>query len=380
MDAIDPIQGMEVPLSSPAVDSDDLRVEVATQWQLMWWKFRKHRLAMIGGIVVIFFYFVALTAEFFAPVPATFYNPDYVYASPQQIHLIRDGKIDPFVYGYSFERDPRSYKKIWSIDREKVIPIGLFVKGSSYKLFGLIETNIHLIGARNAGDPFYLLGADKTGRDVFSRMIYSSRISLSVGLVGVFITMTLGIVLGGLSGLIGGFIDNAIQRLIEIMMTIPTLPVMLAIGSVVPPDWSALKVYFIITVLLAGVNWTGLARVVRSKFLSLREEDFIMAARLDGTGRFRLIGLHMLPSFYSHIIASLTLSLPGMIIMETSLSFLGVGLRPPVVSWGVMLKDAQKVAEIALYPWMLYPAVPVLIVVLAFSFLGDGLRDAADPY
>ncbi|MAS34057.1 MAG: peptide ABC transporter permease [Anaerolineaceae bacterium] len=363
-----------------AEDSDELKLEVATQWQLMWWKFRRHKLAMAGGVVVICFYVIAMFAEFFAPKLSTSYFQDYVYAPPQQLHLFRDGQFAPYVEGYKFERDPVSFKKTWSIDTEKVIPVGFFVKGEPYKLWGILPTDLHLIGPLEPSDPFFLMGADKSGRDVFSRSIYSSRVSLSVGLVGVALSMTLGILLGGISGLVGGWADNVIQRIIEVMMSIPTLPILLAIAAVVPLDWPALRVYFIITLLLALTQWTGLARVVRSKFLSLREEDFILAARLDGTRPRRLIFRHMLPSFFSHIIASITLAIPGMILAETALSFLGVGLRPPVVSWGVMLQETQKVTVIAIYPWLLYPAIAVIVVVLAFNFLGDGLRDAADPY
>ena len=367
-------------LEGPDIDHDNLRVEVATQWQLMWWKFRKHRLAMFSAGVVLLYYFVALFAPFFAPFAATTYRQTYVYAPPQTIHLFYEGQFMPHVYDVSFTRDPISFRQTWTVNEDQVIPIGLFVQGEPYSLFGLFEVDRHFIGPVNHGDAFYLLGADKSGRDIFSRIIHSSRISLSVGLVGVGISFILGILLGGLSGLLGGRIDNAIQRLIEIVMSIPTLPVLLAIAAFVPLNWSALQVYFIITILLAFTGWTGLARVVRSKFLALREEDFIMAARLDGVPRRRLIFRHMLPSFYSHIIASLTLALPGMILGETALSFLGVGLRPPVVSWGVMLQETQQVAVLALSPWLLWPAAAVIVVVLAFNFLGDGLRDAADPY
>ena len=363
----------------PSTESD-VRVEVATQWQLMWWKFKKHKLANFGGLLVLFFYMLAIFSEFFAPVHFTTYNEQYVYAPPQMIHFFRDGKLVPHVYGYKFERDPISYKKTWAIDESVIIPLRFFNRGDSYKFLGLIPSDIHLIGPVNAGDPFYLLGADKSGRDVFSRIIYSARVSLTVGLVGVAISFTIGILVGGISGLVGGVLDNLIQRLIEILMSIPTLPVWLALAAMVPLSWSALRVYFMITVILSIVGWMGLARVVRSKFLSLREEDFIMAAQLDGVPKGRMITKHMLPSFLSHIIASVTLSIPGMILGETALSFLGLGLRPPVVSWGVMLQDTQKVAVIAIYPWLLYPALAVVIVVLALNFLGDGLRDAADPY
>ncbi|HOT90954.1 MAG TPA: ABC transporter permease [Anaerolineae bacterium] len=366
--------------SGAPVTERDVQIEVASQWQLMWWKFKRHKLAMFGGVIVLFFYMLALFAEFFAPVKFTTYKESYVYAPPQSIHLFRDGKLAPFVYGYKFERDPISYKKTWKIDESVIIPIRFFNHGDPYKLWGLIPGDLHLVGPVNAEDPFYLLGADKSGRDIFSRIIYSARVSLTVGLVGVAISLTIGILVGGVSGLVGGTLDNLIQRLIEILISIPTLPVWLALASMVPLSWSALRVYFMITIILSLVGWMGMARVVRSKFLALREEDFIMAAQLDGVPLWRMITKHMIPSFLSHIIASITLSIPGMILGETALSFLGLGLRPPVVSWGVMLQDTQKVAVIAIYPWLLYPAVAVIIVVLALNFLGDGLRDAADPY
>jgi peptide/nickel transport system permease protein len=363
----------------PSLESD-VQVEVASQWQLMWWKFKKHKLAMFGGALVLSFYFLAIFAEFFAPVKFITYNENYVYAPPQMIHFFHDGKLAPYVYGLKFERDPISYKKTWAIDESVMVPLRFLNRGDPYKLLGLIRGDLHLIGPVNAQDPFYLLGADKSGRDIFSRIIYSARISLTVGLVGVAISLTIGILVGGTSGLAGGVVDNLIQRLIEILIAIPTLPVWLALAAMVPLSWSALRVYFMITVILSLVGWMGLARVVRSKFLALREEDFIMAAQLDGVPRGRMITKHMLPSFLSHIIASVTLAIPGMILGETALSFLGLGLRPPVVSWGVMLQDTRIVAVIASYPWLLFPAVAVIIVVMALNFLGDGLRDAADPY
>jgi peptide/nickel transport system permease protein len=284
------------------------------------------------------------------------------------------------VNGYTFVRDPISFKKTWAVDETVVIPISFFVRSEPYKLWGLIPGDLHLVAADNPEDPFYLLGSDKSGRDVFGRIIYSARVSLTVGLVGVALSLILGILIGGVSGLIGGWLDNIIQRVIEIIMSIPTLPLWLALAAVVPLDWQPLQVYFMITVILSLVGWTGMARVVRSKFLALREEDFILAATLDGVPRGRMIMRHMVPSFLSHIIASITLSIPGMILGETALSFLGLGLRPPVVSWGVMLQETQKVAVLAISPWLLYPAVAVIIVVLALNFMGDGLRDAADPY
>jgi peptide/nickel transport system permease protein len=368
------------PRTSVDIDTEHTAVEVASQWKLMWWKFKRHRLAMVGGVVVLTYYIVAIFANFFAPAYYTSYNAEYVYAPPQQIHLFRDGKLNPYVYGYRFERDPVSYKKTWIVDKTKIIPVGLFVHGESYKLLGLLPANIHLIGPKNLEDPFYLMGADKNGRDIFGRILFSSRISLTVGLVGVAISLILGILIGGFAGIVGGLFDNIVQRVTEILLSIPQLPLWLALAAVVPLTWSAVKVYFMITVILSLVGWTWFARVVRSKFLALREEDFILAATLDGVPRGRMIIRHMIPSFLSHIIATVTLAIPGMILGETALSFLGLGLRPPVVSWGVMLQETQKVSVLAFYPWLLFPAGAVIVVVLALNFLGDGLRDAADPY
>ena len=359
---------------------ESLKLEVASQWQLMWWKFKKHKLAMISGAMVIGFYLVALFSEFLAPSVTTSYLDTYATAPPQPISFFYEGKWLPHVKGLKFERDPVSLRKTWAVDENIIVPIGFFVRGDPYRLWGLIPSDIHLIGSKEPGAPFYLMGADMIGRDVFSRLIYSSRVSLTVGLVGMVIALTIGILLGGISGLVGGALDNIIQRAIEILMSIPTLPVWLALAAVVPIDWPALRVYFMISIILSLVSWTGMARVVRSKFLSLREEDFVMAAMLDGCSRTRLILRHMLPSFLSHIIASITLWIPGLILGETALSFLGLGLRPPVVSWGVMLQDTQKVAVIARYPWLLAPGGAVFLIVLTLNFLGDGLRDAADPY
>jgi peptide/nickel transport system permease protein len=383
MDVISQPQDTVGTPTPPTVQShtkDELAIEVASQWQLMWWKFRKHRLAVLGGIVVLLYYFVAIFADFFAPVATDTYLADYSFAPPQTINLVRDGRFAPYVNGYTFERDPVSFKKIFTLDEEKIIPIGLFVHGEPYKLWGIFESDIHLFGPVDSGEAFYIMGADKSGRDVFSRIIYSSRISLSIGAVSVILSLTLGITLGGISGLTGGWVDNIIQRLIEFTRSVPLLPIIIAIAALVPIDWSILLVYFIITLLLALAGWTDLARVVRGKFLALREEDFVLAARLDGAKPRRLIFRHMLPSMYSHIIASLTLTIPGLIIAETALSYLGVGLRPPAVSWGVQLQEAQKINVIATYPWVMFPAFAVIVIVLAFNFLGDGLRDAADPY
>jgi peptide/nickel transport system permease protein len=365
---------------APLSAEEDGKFEAASQWTLMWWKFRKDRLAVVGAIVVILSYLIAFNAEFFAPKGATWYLADYVYAPPQRIYLFLDGRFEPFVYGYTFERDPRSFKKVFAVDYETRIPLGLFVQGQPYKWMGVIPGTVRLFGPREPGQPFYPLGGDRSGRDTLSRIIFSARISLTVGLLGVAISLVIGIVLGGISGLVGGLADNIIQRIIEIMLSIPQIPILLALAAVVPIGWDSIRVYFIISLILSFVSWTGMARVVRGRFLSLREEDFILAARLDGAKQMRLITKHMIPSFLSHIIASITLSIPYMILGETFFSFLGVGLRPPAVSWGIMLQDARQIATVALFPWLLSPALAVVIVVLAMNFMGNGLRDAADPY
>ncbi|MBN2304665.1 MAG: ABC transporter permease [Anaerolineae bacterium] len=367
------------------------QIAVASQWKLMRWKFRRHRMAMISLVVLTTFYIVAIFAGFFAPQATTSYNRKYTQAPPQTIHWFDNGKFGPYVYGYKQETDPRTLERTYTVDKDTKIPLGFFVKGDSYSIgfSGMpvdwinnlhISGSRHFFGAKNHGDPFYLVGADDLGRDVWSRVIFAAQVSLSVGLVGVFLSLGLGILLGGISGLVGGWIDNLIQRGIELLRSIPDLPLWMAMATAVPARWDPVVVYFGITVILSLLRWTDMARVVRGRFLSLREEDFILAAELDGVPARRIITKHMMPSFLSHIIASVTLSIPGMILGETALSFLGLGLQPPVVSWGVMLKDAQSIRVIANMPWMLLPGAAVSITVLMFNFLGDGLRDAADPY
>lgn len=358
----------------------DASVFVASQWQLMWWRFRKHRLAMIGGVVVMLIYIVALFAEFFAPLPPGQFNTQATYAPPQTLFLFDESGFNPHVLGYKVEIDPVALRRTFVIDPEIVIPVRLFTRGWSYKILGLIESDIHLVGPKNPDDPVYLLGGDRLGRDVLSRMALGTRVSMSIGLIGVTVSLVLGIIMGGISGYYGGTVDNIIQRIIEFMRSLPTIPLWLGLAAALPLTWGPLKIYFAITVILSLIGWTGLARVVRGRFLSLREEDFVMAARLDGASQRKVMFQHMLPAFYSHIIASITLAIPGMILAETSLSFLGLGLRPPVVSWGVLLQEAQNVRSVATAPWLLIPALGVVVAVLALNFLGDGLRDAADPY
>jgi|HigsolmetaAR206D_1030411.scaffolds.fasta_scaffold11672_1 peptide/nickel transport system permease protein len=357
---------------------------VAPQWKLMYWKFRKHRMAVVSLFILILFYIGAAFCEFIAPYDPEAFSTNFVAAPPTRIHFFDDHGTfrGPFVYGYKRERDPETLRPLYTEDKALIYPIGFFVRGSEYKMWGLFNTNIHLfgIGAKPDEQGVFLLGADRLGRDLFSRIIYGSRISLSIGLVGVFLSLILGIILGGISGYYGGFVDNIIQRIIEFIRSIPSIPLWMGLSAALPANWPVVRVYFAITVILSLISWTGLARVVRGRFLALREEDFVLAARLVGSSEMRVILRHMVPSFLSYIIASLTLSIPGVILAETGLSFLGLGLRAPAISWGVLLQEAQNLRSVALAPWVLLPGVAVVTSILAFNFLGDGLRDAADPY
>lgn len=361
------------------------RIVVASQWQLMWWRFRKHRVAVVCTVIVALFYFEALFCEFFAPaVPGTIHG-SYKYVPPMGISFInQNGQLTwhPGVYGLISHEDKKTFQFIYTPNPKVWHPIYFFTPGPPYKLWGLIPSDIHFFGlGPSAGDaPFYLLGSDRLGHDFLTRLLYGARVSLSIGLVGVTFSLFFGIILGGISGYYGGTVDQIIQRTIEFIRSLPSIPLWMALSAAFPPQWPPQQVYFAITLILSLIGWTTLARVVRGRFLSLREEDFVLAARLSGSSQMRIIWRHMVPSFLSHIIAVITLSIPSMILSETALSFLGLGLRSPVVSWGVLLEDAQNVQTISAYPWLLLPAVAVVIVVLSFNFMGDGLRDAADPY
>ncbi|MEW5720023.1 MAG: ABC transporter permease [Chloroflexota bacterium] len=370
-----------IPVAATPASEKEAQVYVAPQWKLVWWKFRKHKLALVSGIIILLIYLVALLVEFLAPFLPDQTNSKYLYAPPQPLHFVDDqGNWGLYVYGYISKIDPVALRRTFEIDSSVKIPVGVFVEGVPYQLFHLIPGNRHLIAPLDPNQPMYLLGADRLGRDVLSRLIVGTRVSMSIGLVGVLLSLVLGILLGGLSGYYGGNIDNLIQRVIEFLRSIPSIPLWMGLSAALPLDWDPLRVYFAITVILSLIGWTGLARVVRGRFLSLREEDFVMAARLDGASEMRIILGHMLPAFTSHIIAAITLAIPGMILSETALSFLGLGLREPVVSWGVLLQNAQDIRSIATAPWLLIPALAVVVSVLALNFLGDGLRDAADPY
>jgi peptide/nickel transport system permease protein len=360
------------------------RVHVASQWQLMWWRFRKHKLAMVGGVVTILIYLVALFAEFLAPFPATAHSPQHTYAPPQPVRLFErtdEGlRFRPHVYGYTSQVDPVALRRTFVVDETVAHPIGFFVRGQPYRLFGVIPMERRLIGPLEPGTRMYLLGADRLGRDVLSRIIFGTRVSMSIGLVGVTLSLVLGVLLGGISGYFGGAVDMLIQRLIEFLQSIPSIPLWMGLAAAIPLTMPPLQVYFLITIILSFIGWTGLAREVRGKFYALKTEDFVTAARLDGNSEMRIITRHMVPSFTSHIIARVSLAIPGMILAETALSFLGLGLRPPIVSWGVLLQEAQNIRAVATAPWLLTPGLAVVMAVLALNFLGDGLRDAGDPY
>lgn len=354
---------------------------VATPRQLMWWKFKKHKLAVVALYVLLLMYFLAVFAEFVSPYNIHVRHTRYLYSPPQKIHFFYNDKfhLQPVVYKLKFRIDSITLKEIYYEVPEEVYPVKLFCRGERYKWWGLFETDIHLFGVKPGGTIF-LLGTDRMGRDMLSRIISGSRISLSIGLIGVSLSFIFGLILGGISGYFGGATDIIIQRIIEVLRSFPTIPLWMGLSAALPMTWSPLKVYFAITVILSLLGWTGVARAVRGRFLTLREEDFAMAAYLAGASKWRIIYKHLLPSFLSHIIVTITLRIPGMILGETALSYLGLGLRPPITSWGVLLKECQNVQDIAHHPWLILTVVFIILTILSFNFIGDGLRDAADPY
>ena len=361
-----------------AEQSQTDEVLVAGQWRLMWWKFRRHRLAMIGMATIVMLYMIVFFNGFLSP-----YDPNtrssYPYSPPSGLHFFRDGKFDPYVYGLVGKADPATMTRTYSQDTSQTFDVKFFGRGEDYTILWVFDTNIRLFTVEEGGSLFFF-GTDSLGRDLFSRTLNGATISLTIGLIGVAIAFVLGAVVGGFSGYYGGAFDTVTQRVIELLISIPTIPLWLALSAAIPVGWSALQVYFAISLILSLEAWTGMARVVRGKMLQIREEDFVLDAKLAGASDWRIVVAHMLPSFASFLIVQLTLAIPLMIIGETALSFLGLGLRAPVISWGVLIQDAQNVRSVLMYPWLLIPGAFVVITVLAFNFFGDGLRDAADPY
>ena len=390
---------MEVPASSPQntppsappmqaqedqliAESGARSIRLLSHRQLVLMRFRKNRLALIGLATLILLYLMAIFCEFIAPYDPNRRFQGNVHAPPTRLHLrTPEGAWSmPFFYRVERKTDPSTFERVYAEDTRQRYSLRLFVRGDPYEMWGLIPLDVHLFGSSDPSVPLFLMGADAMGRDLLSRIVYGSRISLSIGLVGVCTSLLIGLILGGVSGYYGGMVDNIVQRLIELIRSIPTVPLWMGLAAALPPSWPQLRVYLGITIILSFVGWTTLARVIRGKFLALREEDYVLAALQAGAQPFFVIREHLLPSFMSYILVHLTLAIPGMIIGETGLSFLGLGLVAPTISWGVLLKDAQKVQEVALHPWILIPAIFVLITVMAFNFFGDGLRDAADPY
>jgi len=369
-------------MGGPATSAQEERVSLASNWTLVWWRFRKHRLALVSLAVLVALYAVVLCPDFFSTQDPEAADARVAFVPVQRLHLFDGASLRPWVSAVVGKRNPTTLRMEWTVDPERKVAVGLFVGGYPYRVLGLLPASVHLLGPRDgaANGRVHLLGTDRLGRDQWSRLMHGTQTSMTIGLVAVTLSVVLGVLLGGISGYFGGLADLAIQRLIELLQSLPTIPIWLALTAALPRHWSPIQVFFAITVILSLVGWTALGREVRGRFLALREEDFVLAAELAGCSRMRIIARHMVPTFLSHIIATSTLAIPAMIVNETALSFLGLGIRPPAISWGVLLQEAQNLQTLALAPWLLVPGLVVIVSVLAFNLVGDGLRDAADPY
>jgi len=356
------------------------RVAVASNWTLVWWRFRRHYIALFSAFVLAGLYLVVLCPDFFSTQNPELTDARQAFIPVQPLHFFDGARFSPWVPGIAGKRNPVTLRMEWTRDPNRKIPVQFFAQSAPYRILGVFETNVHLLGPADPSQRIFLLGSDRLGRDQWSRIMHGTQTSMTVGLVAVGLSVVLGVVLGGISGYFGGIPDQIIQRLIELLQSVPTIPIWLALSAALPRDWSPTQVFFAITVILSLVGWTTLGREVRGRFLALREEDFVLAARLAGCSQARIILRHMVPTFLSHIIATSSLAIPVMIISETSLSFLGLGIRPPAISWGVLLQEAQNIQTLALAPWLLIPGLVVIAAVLAFNLVGDGLRDASDPY
>jgi peptide/nickel transport system permease protein len=368
------------PYVSERLTADQEKYYMAGQWKLMWWRFRRHKPAVVSGAFLLLMYFTTVISEWIAPYDLHSRHAGNIFTPPQAVHVFHEGSLRaPFVYAFKMERNLDTLQRVYTEDKTRPQALRFFCRGEPYEFWGMVEGSFHLVCPPENGT-FFLLGTDRLGRDMFSRIVYAARISLTIGIIGITLSFVLALVLGGLAGYYGGWVDSVVQRITEILKSFPHLPLWLALSAALPVTWSPLLIYFGITLILALLDWPSLGRAVRSKLLSLREEDYALAAQLMGAKPKRIIGRHLLPGFMSHLIASATLSIPSMILAETALSFLGLGLRPPITSWGVLLNEATDINVVAVNWWLMLPVVPVILVILAYQFLGDGMRDAADPY